>query len=245
VAAIEAAKMGCTIQFESHRGELAFIYQMEHDSTVLEFYDQPESIKLVYTGKTGKPVGIFHTPDFFVLRSDGAGWVECKMEEQLPQLADRMPHRYVRNVDRTWSCPPGEAYAHSFGLFYRIQSSAEIDWVYQRNLRFLEDYLRFSRSPIEPEVTTAIRARVMSKPALTLLELLEGLQAGTSDDVYALIATEQLYVDLSHTPLADPQHVQVFVDREQASAYTTLSQSSWHLFPGSATRSLLPGTLLW
>lgn len=27
-------KMGCTIQFESHRGELAFIYQMEHDPTV-------------------------------------------------------------------------------------------------------------------------------------------------------------------------------------------------------------------
>jgi hypothetical protein len=94
------------------------------------------------------------------------------MEEQLPQLADRMPHRYVRNVDRTWSCPPGEAYAQPFGLFYRIQSSAEIDWVYQRNLRFLEDYLRFSRSPIETEVTTAIRALVMSKPALTLLELL-------------------------------------------------------------------------
>ncbi len=63
--------------------------------------------------------------------------------------------------------------------------------------------------------------------------------------MYALIATEQLYVDLSHTPLADPQHVQVFVDREQATAYTTLGQSGWQLFPGSATRSLLPGTLLW
>jgi hypothetical protein len=236
--------MGCTIQFESHRGELAFIYHMEHDPTVLEFYDQPEAIKLVYAGKTGKSVGIFHTPDFFVLRSDGAGGVECKMEEQLPLLAERMPHRYVRNVDRTWSCPPGETYAHAFGLFYRIQSSAQIDWVYQRNLRFLEDYLRFSRPPIETEVRTAIRARVMSKPALTLLELLEGLPAGTADDVYALIATEHLYVDLSHTPLADPHQVQVFVDRDQASAYTTLSQSSWHLFPGSATRSLLPGTLL-
>jgi putative transposase len=71
------------------------------------------------------------------------------------------------------------------------------------------------------------------------------LQAGTSDDVYALIATEQLYVDLSHTPLADPQPVQVFVDRAQATAYTTLSQSAWHLFPGSASSPLLPGTLLW
>src|SRR2546422_674120 len=172
-------KMGCTIQFESHRGELAFIYQMEHDATVLKFYDQPESIKLIYTGKTGKPVGIFHTPDFFVLRSDGAGWVECKMEDHLPQLADHMPHRYVRNGDGTWSCPPGEAYAQPFGLFYRLQSSAQIDWIYQRNLRFLEDYLRFSRPPQSAEVTTAIRALVMGKPALTLLELLEGLQTGT------------------------------------------------------------------
>src|SRR6266516_3165723 len=34
-------KMGCTIQFESHRGELAFIYQMEHYPAVLAFYDQP------------------------------------------------------------------------------------------------------------------------------------------------------------------------------------------------------------
>jgi hypothetical protein len=46
VVGIEAAKMHATIQFESHRGELAFIYQQEHDPTVLEFYDQPQAIKL-------------------------------------------------------------------------------------------------------------------------------------------------------------------------------------------------------
>ena len=238
-------KMGCTIQFESHRGELAFIYQLEHDPAVLAFYDQPESIKLVYPGKTGKAVGTFHTPDFFVIREDGAGWVECKMEDQLLQLADHMPHRYVHNVDGTWSCPPGEAYAQPFGLFYQGQSSAQIAWIYQRNLRFLEDYLRFSRPPLDAEMITTIRALVMGKPALSLAELLEGLQAGTPDDVYFLIATEQLYVDLSQTPLADPQHVPVFVDREQAAAHTVLNQSTWHLFPGSSSCSLIPGTLLW
>src|SRR5947209_16610698 len=79
-------KMGCTIQFESHRGELAFIYQLEHDPAVLEFYDQPEPIKLTYQGKTGRQVGLFHTPDFYVLREDGWRWVECKMEDQLRQL---------------------------------------------------------------------------------------------------------------------------------------------------------------
>ncbi len=167
------------------------------------------------------------------------------MEEQLPHLAEQMPHRYVHNADRTWSSPPGEAYAQPFGLFYRLQSSAQIDWVYQRNLRFLEDYLRFSRAPVSTEVITAIRTLVRSKPALSLLEVLEGLQTETPDDVYALIASEQLYVDLSHTPLADAGHVQVFVDREQAAAYSTLSQSAFHLFPGSSSHSLVPGTLLW
>jgi hypothetical protein len=41
-------KMGLTIQFESHTVELAGIYQMEYDSDVLEYYDQPPSIKLNY-----------------------------------------------------------------------------------------------------------------------------------------------------------------------------------------------------
>ena len=209
-------KMGCTIQFENHRGELAFIYQLEHDPTVLEYYDQPEPIKLTYQGKTGRQVGLFHTPDFFVLREDGGGWVECKMEDHLPHLAEQMPQRYVRTSHGAWSCPPGEAYAKPFGLTYRLFTSAEIDWVYQRNLRFLEDYLRFSRAPVEAEVATAIRQLCQSRPALSLLDVLEGLQTGTPDDVCALIGSSQLYVDLSHMPLVDPAHVQVFVDQEQA-----------------------------
>jgi hypothetical protein len=34
-------KMGVTIQFESHRVELARIYELEHDPDVLEYWDQP------------------------------------------------------------------------------------------------------------------------------------------------------------------------------------------------------------
>src|SRR6267143_6236571 len=71
-------KMGVTIQFESHRVELAGIYEMEHDSNVLEYYDQPPSIKLDYESPNGRRLGVFHTPDFFVICKDGAGWDECK-----------------------------------------------------------------------------------------------------------------------------------------------------------------------
>src|SRR5579859_6189577 len=49
-------KMGKTIQFESHRVELAAIYEMEHDPLTLEFYDQPPSIVLDYKSKDARRV---------------------------------------------------------------------------------------------------------------------------------------------------------------------------------------------
>src|SRR6266508_2323401 len=49
-------KMGVTIQAESHRVELAGLYEYEHDRQVLEFYDQPPPIKLVYEAASGRRV---------------------------------------------------------------------------------------------------------------------------------------------------------------------------------------------
>ncbi len=95
-------KMGVTIQFESHRVELAGIYEMEHDAEVLEFYDQPIQIKLNYDGAGGKRLGVLHTPDFFVIRRTAAGWEEWKTEEDLLQLAERSPNRYLSTKDGQW-----------------------------------------------------------------------------------------------------------------------------------------------
>lgn len=58
-------KMGVTIQFESHRVELAAIYAMEHDPLTLEFYDQPPSIMLDYNSAKGRRLSVRHTPDSF------------------------------------------------------------------------------------------------------------------------------------------------------------------------------------
>jgi putative transposase len=132
-------KMGVTIQFESHRVELAEIYEMEHDVDLLEYYDQPPSIKLDYQAASGKRLGVIHTADYFTIRNDGAGWVECKTEEELVHLSERNPNRY-RLEEGRWRCPPGEAYAEPHGLSYTVRSSRDINWVYQANVQFLEDY---------------------------------------------------------------------------------------------------------
>ena len=211
-------KMGVTIQFESHRVELAAIYEMEHAVDLLEYYDQPPSIKLFYESATGKPMAVLHTPDFFVLRENEAGWEEWKTEEDLHRLGERSPNRYQWREGH-WRCPPGEAHAHPFGLFYRVRSSKEIHWTYQRNIQFLEDYLRFDPAilPLTTEARERILAYANALPGISLAELLDrSAEISTPDDIYRLIAAGHLYVNLEASALAEPGKVRVFLHRAAA-----------------------------
>jgi putative transposase len=235
-------KMECGIQFESHKDELPFVYLIDHDPHVLEFYDQPAGkITLKYRNPDDtRNVTVRHTPDFFVLREDGAGWVECKMEEDLKRLAKKMPFRYQQRPDGSWFCPPGEAYAAQFGLTYRLFSSGEIEWTYIQNLRFLGEYLRGSPPPVLPDVALAIRTMVMSQPGIRLRNLITALHRGKADDIYQLILTHQLYVDLQAARLTDYEHVQVFLDQDQAESYAALQPTATSL-PRPSTLQLTVG----
>jgi transposase InsO family protein len=215
-------KMGCIIQAESHRVEFAGILEYEFSASVLEYYDQPPSIKISYETKDGKRVSPWHTPDFFVLREDSAGWEEWKTEDELGQLSINKPNRYVRDAAGHWRCPPGERYASQYGLSYRVRSSAEIEWGWQRNIDFLADYLQAGEDSPDPNITGAILDYVRFEPGLTLAALLQADFGGTSDDIYALIAAGQAYVDLHAAPLAEPDHVHLFRDRETARAYQAI-----------------------
>lgn len=174
-------KMGVTIQFESHKVELAALYLMEHDPQTFEFYDQPPSIKLEYRANNGKNVGVLHTPDFFVLQTEFVGWEEWKHEDELPKLAEKMPNRYVLDAEGQWRCLPGERYAEQYGLRYRVRSSAELDWQFLRNLTFLEDYFRDDCPAVDPAVAEKISRLVNENPGITLDELLRRLSEGSED----------------------------------------------------------------
>jgi transposase InsO family protein len=218
-------KMGMVIQAESHRNELAFVYEMEYDDEVLEYYDQPSVIKLSYQAKNGRNVGVLHTPDFFVLRADGAGWEECKTEADLHHLAEQMPQRYVWDKQGGWRCPPGEQYAAPYGLSYRIRSSAEINWIFQRNLIFLQDYLREDCPDVADTAQVEVEQAISSEPGIKLNQLLQSVQQTSSDDLYRLIATGQIYADLRGAPLAEPDQVRLFCDQWTAQAFVVIPET--------------------
>ena len=217
-------KMGVTIQFESHKVELWAIYQMEHDHEVLEFYDQPPAFGIKYQNKSGRKIGHYHTPDFFVLRKTEAAWEEWKTEEQLQRLSEKYPTRYQKTEDGSWVCPPGEAHAEPLGLKYYVRSDAELEPIFIQNLMFLEDYLRFTTS-VPSQIQVEVEAKVKASPGITLASCLTSLSRVRANDIYVMIALDQIYVDLAAVPLKEHSWVQLYPDKQTHEAYVNNSRA--------------------
>lgn len=236
--------MGVTVQFESHRVELAGIYEMEHDAAVLEYFDQPPAIKLDYESVAGRRMGVLHTPDFFVIRREEAGWEEWKTEDELRRLSVHNPNRYAPGVDEPWRCPPGQAYAEELGLYYRVRSSAEINWVFQRNVQFMEDYLRANSAVVAAGSRDIVIAHVQANPGLTLEDLMRATAGRVqADDIFRMIAANHVYVDLHAAPLAEPSRVELHCSAEAVSAARSSGLGKPQLI--SLSRLQCGSTLIW
>lgn len=178
-------KMKHTVQFESHTVELPGILVYDTDSDVKEYWDQPGPIKLKYPSLHNKVVGILHVPDFLVIRTNCAGWEEWKQEEDLEKLAIKSPNRFVKE-NGIWRCPPGEKYAEPLGLYYKIRSSAEINWVYKRNIDFLEDYLREEEQIVPTEEKQRILSYVNANLGISVFDLIRTYKVNP-DYLYSLM----------------------------------------------------------
>lgn len=221
-------KMGVTIQFESHKVELPAIYMMEFDDNVLEYYDQPPSLKVTYYhSKHGKDkkMGYLYTPDFFVIEKNRAYWVEWKTEEQLINLSQEKPNRYFKENGQ-WMFAPGINYANELNLEFQVRSSADINWKLQRNLTFLEDYI-VKEYVSESQRVSRIKEIILASPGLTLLELIQSSEGQYSaDDIYALIAKDIIFIDLYNTVITEPENVKVFLNKEQSKVFSIIAQSN-------------------
>lgn len=246
VSQYPSKKMGFTVQAESHRNELVWVRRWDlRDNDVIEIWDQPTTIKLTYTSRIGRRIGVLHTPDYLLLRRSFAEIIECKTEEELLKLAEEQPHRYVK-VDRQWACPPAQEALAPYGIRYRITSTADINPVESRNMLFLEDYLRSEGLMVPEQTKTYVTATVATQEGILLSTLLE--RCGTfgidSDNVYSLLVTGDIYVDLETAALAEPHAVSVFSN--EAAALSPRSQLAIARSAGPITIDLQVGTnLIW
>ena len=239
-------KMGMTIQAESHQNELAAVVDWEFDISTHEFYDQPPKIKVEYQRESGRPAAHLITPDYFVLQDDFTGWVECKTEKWLMQHATDDSPFYVPDGNGGYRYPPGERYAAKFGLGFRVRSSSETNWVYHRNLEFLDDY--FDERCPDPDPLQAKKIlSAFSDHSWFLLKDLVECDEWSADTVNTMIARGELFVDLKNHLLAEPERTNVFRDRTTAESYRLhLASQQLPSLTGFAPITTSPGqTLLW
>jgi len=213
--------MGRTLQFESHRCELAFIQQMERDEDVLEIWDQPASFNISYLTQTGKKANVPHVPDFFVCRKEYAEFVECKTEEELIELSREKANRYYRDDNGVWRSPPAEEFLKPYGIRYTIKSTASLNRTYIRNLDFLDDYFRIDALSVTVEARQQIITLIRSYHGISLADLLAGIlrvrdSKADADDIYSLIVLGDIYVDLYAEPLVERERVRVYEDAGSA-----------------------------
>lgn len=230
-------KMQCTIQFESHKVELPTIFELEFNDDVLEYYDQPTQIKVMYN-KNNKTNAYWKTADFFVIEKEKAYWLECKTEEELISLSQKNPDRYYLLND-SWIFEPGIVYAEKFNLEFIIKSSKTINWILQRNIIFLEDYL-IRNYKIDNKNEQKIKDIISSHSGITLEQLMD-LSSASTDDIYILIAKQIIYVDLNRDLLIEPNKTMVYLSNDQYKSLTIVSEVS---FKNSSSKiELEPGKL--
>ncbi|MGE7763823.1 TnsA endonuclease N-terminal domain-containing protein [Peribacillus sp. NPDC096540] len=217
-------KMGKTIQWESGKVEGPAILIMEHDEKVLEFYDQPNKINLRYT-KDGRTRGTLYTPDFFVIRTNSAGWEEWKDEKELEEIAKKQPWKYVKDSEGSWRCPPGEDFAKQYNFYFRVCTNNQVNWNMHRNFVFLDDYLRKQNKLIVSEENLEkIKQCIFREVGINLRKLISLAKSkGFSvDDIYISILKDFIYVDLTNSVLAEPETVSLFLHKEHSDMYTNL-----------------------
>ncbi len=230
-----SVKMGCSIQFES-QNELWGIYTMERDDDVLEFYDQPTRIQLHYHARSGHKTSPWHTPDFLVIRRDGAGFEEWKPTDALDKLAERQPERYQRNRTGGWLCPPGERAAQALGLSYRVRTSAEYHSLYIQNLKLLQDFWTHPfRLPAQTEAQVLDALRVY--PGMSVAAFLDAHSGIAIDAIFALLTSQRIFTDLSAASLMDWDQVLLYLSVEDVEAAKQANKPV-------ESRSLLPSPLI-
>jgi putative transposase len=213
-------KMQCIIKAESHKGEFAFLIEVEHDEDVIEYYDQPPSIPLEYRDKRNHLHRPLHTADYFVFRFNSAGWVECKPTQELIRISKTYSNRYEMDEQGNWRCPPGEKYAAEFGLTYSVHASDQINWAAQDNWLYIEDYYQdLERLVVSETNLERLYQLVDENPGITLADLRLEASEIPSDEINIAIVRHSLYVDLNHHRLSEPWRAQVFRDQPTALTY--------------------------
>lgn len=218
-------KMGFVVQAESQDPEFSYVVLLEHDSDVLEFYDQPETLYVPARSKKGKQIVKRYTPDFLVFSATkGPLLIECKTDEFVAARLEKSDPNWWLDQDGKIYYEPGRAWAEAIRFEFQVIRSSEIPARRVQNLLMLSDYFLPETVPVDRGSTNRIMELLESPPWASRRQLMDADPEITADTLNWLIAHNQLFVDLDSSVVADEVRTFIFRDKAAAEAFTALAQ---------------------
>lgn len=215
-------KMPFAIEAEATSTEYAAMVEYDHDDLTLEYYPQPEPLVISYLGK-GAPrrTTIPTTPDIFRITKDAFVFVECKREEELVRLAQKMPNRYERTETGGWRSPPAECAAAELGCLFEVRSSAQNNWTLLENNELLKDYYLGDLPPVPSQIKSLLLDRLKERGWISAFDLIHFEPSIPADALYAMIVRHEVFFPLAQSRLSDQEHALIFRDEITFQAHST------------------------
>lgn len=200
---IPSKKMGHTISVESRGPEKAFFLLCEYDDRVLEYWDQPEPVKVKRTDKNGKLSRGYYTPDALILGDKGPRVVEVKPLDYVEKL--------VADCSPDWECLPSGAYRYkpAYEVFSALGLRHEV-FVYSNELAYKVANIELLLQSRDVESSCVDAEKKVEKVFqngffFTLDELREQGGFESCLPIIQLIDEGKLYADLNATLISSPE----------------------------------------
>lgn len=216
-----STKTGFMTKLASRGAEFPSALSLEHDREVVEWWDQPGKLKLIYKSVSGANVAPWTRPDKLYYHAE-KGWVirEDKHPAKIEAEAAKSPNRYCKDENGQWICPPGIEAAEAYGMTYEVYVPDAAEAVFFRNASFLEDY--FLEEPATKEGTDCSEIVELANRLAQNGGFAKASDLVESDNEYTLlyrgIAQGLLYVNLRRDLLCHPGQTWIYLTEANALA---------------------------
>ena len=242
VVRYNSRKMGCVVQAESRSVELPFVYRCEFDPHVLLYLCQPARLHVRLRDSRGRSRLRPYVPDFLVYDDrTGFRFVECKPVSALEADQAKPCPKFAHGEDGRWTFPAAEEALREHGLSHRVFTSGEVNPVWDRNARFLADYVGAG----EPAGAAEVRAELRRKGSVRVRDLL-AVPGAASAAVWWLAANREAWTEWERCFVADLDAAWVHASESALLAHRHLQLPVGPPPEPAATVRLDPGArLLW
>lgn len=213
------------IQGEGYTLEGYLVLQFEHDNrSVLEFWDQPNSISIEGTRADGKKLRTRYTPDYLVIGRAGVLIYEAKAVAELDQLCDSRPDDWIL-LEGNYHYRPAEVVFESLGLTHVVVPSTTYNAVHAENLSLLIHARRSGHKDTAPHKLEVARRYLKKHKVATMEQLSKAVRDDDCTSFIKWIDEGILFADLRTTRLVDPASVHIALDQVAVDACIAMRAS--------------------